>query len=61
MTLPAERTLAVLQMRAWLMRLAYEPGRINKRAFRRELAARLRHYPTRYDMTRPSVAFEEFK
>lgn len=58
MTLPYERTRAVLSMRDWLLFLAAAPGRINKRAFRRELHVRLRHYPTAEDLRHPAQAFD---
>lgn len=58
MTLPHERTQAVLSMRDWLLNLAHQPGRINKRDFRRELRARLKHYPTLADMATPARSFD---
>ena len=58
MTLPHERTQAVLSMRDWLLDLAHQPGRINKRDFRRELKARLKHYPTALDMAAPAKSFD---
>lgn len=61
MTLPFERTSAVLQMREWLLRMAYEPGRINKRLFKRELASRLKHYPSACDFRNPAQSFEKVK
>lgn len=58
MTLPRERTDAVIEMREWLLNLAHQPGRINKRDFRQELKARLKHYPTALDMAAPAKSFD---
>lgn len=57
MTLPAERTRAVLQAREFLARLVspYVPGGIKKipRAVRQEALRVLRHYPMGYEVADP--------
>jgi hypothetical protein len=62
MTLPAERTRAVLQAREFLTRLAnpYIPGGIKRipRAVRQEALRVLRHYPMGYEVADPH-SFDE--
>jgi hypothetical protein len=61
-TLPAERTRAVLQARAFLTRLAnpYVPGGIKRipKAVRQEALRVLRHFPMAYEVADPK-AFDE--
>ncbi len=56
MTLPAERTRAVLSTQAFLLRLAspHEGGiKGIRREVREEARRLLRHYPHWFDLTRP--------
>lgn len=50
MTLPPERTRAVLQMEEAVRRVLRDGGDVNRH--RQALAVALRHYPTRLDMER---------
>jgi hypothetical protein len=50
MTMPKERTLAVLETRAFLCRLAHDPRRIYLKDIRRQAAQLLRHYPFAWEM-----------
>lgn len=61
MTLPFERTRAILAVREWMLNLATTPGRINKTKLQKDIYALLKHYPTRSDMDRidDSVALRE--
>lgn len=54
MTLPYERTNAVLSTRVFLLQLATQPGRINKRDVRAAARGLLKHYPTAFDLRAPS-------
>ena len=45
MTIPSERYRSLVQMRARLINIAFQNGKILKKEFRRELASLLRHYP----------------
>ena len=62
MTLPAERSRAVLQARAFLTRLAnpYVPGGIKRipKAVRQEALRVLRHYPMGFEVADPR-SFDE--
>jgi len=61
MTLPFERTRAVLNTRAWLLELLVVPGPLPKTEIRRRAAALLKHYPTAGDMEDPVEAFGKRK
>lgn len=50
MTIPRERTRAVLETRAFLCRLAHDPRRIYLKDIRRQATQLLRHYPSAFEM-----------
>ncbi len=50
MTIPAERTQAVLEAGAFLRRLAHDPTPISEEDIRRIAAQLLRHYPSSFEM-----------
>ena len=50
MTMPKERTLAVLETRAFLLRLASNPEPISLETIRSQAAQLLRHYPFAWEM-----------
>lgn len=61
MTIPVERTWAVLNTRKWLVELAQKKGPIRKTEIRQSVRWLLKHYPTKYDMRDPKKAFEPYK
>lgn len=56
MTLPIERTRAIVQTRAWMVALL-KRRKLLKTELRKEILALLRHYPTVEDMRNPERAF----
>lgn len=54
MTLPDERTAAILRTRRWLYELLDGKGRIGRTELRRMASILLRHYPTPLDMECPA-------
>ena len=62
MTLPIERTNAVLNVERFLMDLR-DPKKYPRvpRAVRQEAQRLLRHYPRKFDMTDPAESFEPIK
>ena len=56
MTLPVERTQAILQTREFLVSLL-QPGRLSKKSVSARAYALLRHYPTALAFDHPGAAF----
>ena len=60
MTLPIERTRAIVQTRAWMVALL-KRRKLLKTELRREILRMLKHYPTELDMRDPARALDRLK
>jgi hypothetical protein len=58
-TLPHERTYAVLNTREQLLNWLASTGRVSRRELRETARMLLKHYPTALDMRNPAKAFEK--